>query len=117
MKPLPGEHCLAHTVQMDKPDWLRLLPRSMELEDHSGVYVLLSNLYAESGKHYDAKRIKQMMKNQGVNKAPGCSSIKINGMVHEFIAGEKSHQQMEEIHLILGKLDKQLDYAGEIIVG
>ncbi|XVE52999.1 hypothetical protein DITRI_Ditri02bG0169500 [Diplodiscus trichospermus] len=89
----------------------------MELEDHSGVYVLLSNLYAASGKHYDAKRIKQMMKNQGVNKAPGCSSIKINGIVHEFIAGEKSHQQMEEIHLILGKLDKQLDYAGEIIVG
>ncbi|XP_022776782.1 putative pentatricopeptide repeat-containing protein At5g40405 isoform X2 [Durio zibethinus] len=86
----------------------------MELEDHSGAYVLLSNLYAASGKHYDAKRIKQMMRSRGVNKAPGCSSVKINGIVHEFIAGEKSHLQMEEIHLILDKLDKQLDYAGEI---
>ncbi|XVE91585.1 hypothetical protein REPUB_Repub01dG0022500 [Reevesia pubescens] len=27
----------------------------MQLEDHSGVYVLLSNLSAASGKHYDAK--------------------------------------------------------------
>ncbi|TYI36220.1 hypothetical protein ES332_A03G127300v1 [Gossypium tomentosum] len=84
----------------------------MRLEDHSGVYVLLSNLYASSGKHYDAKRIKQMMKSRGVNKVPGCSSIKINGEVHEFIAGEKSHLQMEEIHLILEKLDKQLHHAG-----
>ncbi|MBA0556302.1 hypothetical protein Golob_026415 [Gossypium lobatum] len=84
----------------------------MRLEDHSGVYVLLSNLYASSGKHYDAKRIKQMMKSRGVNKAPGCSSIKINGEAHEFIAGEKSHLQMEEIHLILEKLDKQLHHAG-----
>lgn len=88
----------------------------MELEDHSGVYILLSNMYAASGKHYDAKRIKQMMKSRGVNKPPGCSSVKINGMVHEFIAGEKSHLQMEEIHSILEKLDNQLDYAGEIIL-
>ncbi|KAL4364255.1 hypothetical protein GQ457_04G010870 [Hibiscus cannabinus] len=84
----------------------------MRLEDHSGVYVLLSNLYASSGKHYDAKRVKHMMKSRGVNKAPGCSSIKINGEVHEFIAGENSHLQMEEIHLILEKLDKQLHYTG-----
>ncbi|KAE8719800.1 PEThy ZPT4-2 [Hibiscus syriacus] len=84
----------------------------MQLEDHSGVYVLLSNLYASFGKHYDAKRIKQMMKSRGVNKAPGCSSIKINGEVHEFIAGENSHLQMEEIYLILEKLDKQLHYTG-----
>ncbi|OMO71979.1 hypothetical protein COLO4_27920 [Corchorus olitorius] len=87
----------------------------MQLEHHSGVYVLLSNLYAASGKHNDAKRIKQMMKNRGVNKAPGCSSVKINGVVHEFIAGEKSHPQLEDIHSILEKLDNQLDYAGEII--
>ncbi|GMI75323.1 hypothetical protein like AT5G56310 [Hibiscus trionum] len=83
----------------------------MRLEDHSGVYVLLSNLYASSGKHYDAKRIKQMMKSRGVNKSPGCSSIKINGEAREFIAGENSHLQMEEIHLILEKLDKQLHYT------
>ncbi|EOY01760.1 Pentatricopeptide repeat-containing protein [Theobroma cacao] len=82
----------------------------MQLEDHSGVYVLLSNLYAASGKYYDAKIIKQMMKNRGVNKVPGCSSVKIIGVVHEFIAGEKSHPQMEDIHLILEKLEKQMDY-------
>ncbi|WJX13643.1 hypothetical protein P8452_04015 [Trifolium repens] len=53
---------------------------------HSGVYVLLSNLYAASGKHTDARRVRDMMKIKGANKAPGCSSVEIDGVVSEFIA-------------------------------
>ncbi|GLU16981.1 hypothetical protein SLE2022_333810 [Rubroshorea leprosula] len=80
-----------------------------QLEHHSGAYVLLANLYAAIGKHDDAKRMRKMMKSRGVYKVPGCSSVKINGVVHEFIAGEKSHPQIAEIHLLLEKLDKQLE--------
>ncbi|GKU99654.1 hypothetical protein SLEP1_g12466 [Rubroshorea leprosula] len=80
-----------------------------QLEHHSGAYVLLANLYAAAGKHDDAKRMRKMMKSRGVYKVPGCSSVKINGVVHEFIAGEKSHPQIAEIHLLLEKLDKQLE--------
>lgn len=86
--------------------------RLLQLELHSGAYVLLSNLYATAGKHNDAKRIKKMMRNKGVNKAPGCSSIKIDGIVHEFVAGEKTHKQMEEIESVLEKMKKQLNYLG-----
>jgi len=77
---------------------------------HSGVYVLLSNLYAASGKHSDARRVRDMMKIKGANKAPGCSSVEINGVVSEFIAGEKTHPRMEEIHSVLKKMHMQLDY-------
>ncbi|KAF2295006.1 hypothetical protein GH714_030118 [Hevea brasiliensis] len=84
----------------------------LQLEPHSGAYVLLSNLYATTGKHDDAKRIKKMMRNKGLNKAPGCSSIKINGIVHEFVAGEKIHKQLEEIESVLEKMKKQLNYLG-----
>ncbi|PNX95537.1 pentatricopeptide repeat-containing protein at2g20540-like protein [Trifolium pratense] len=51
---------------------------------HSGVYVLLSNLYAASGKHTDARRVRDMMKIKGANKSPGCSSVEIDGVVTQF---------------------------------
>ncbi|XP_058777372.1 pentatricopeptide repeat-containing protein At2g20540-like [Vicia villosa] len=80
---------------------------------HSGVYVLLSNLYATSGKHSDARRVRDMMKIKGANKTPGCSSVEIDGAVSEFIAGEKTHPLMEEIHTVLEKMHMQLDYNNQ----
>ncbi|ONI30939.1 hypothetical protein PRUPE_1G282900 [Prunus persica] len=83
-----------------------------QLERHSGVYVLLSNLYVAGGKHGAARRMRHLMRNRGVEKAPGCSSVEVNRAVHEFIAGEKTHRQMEEIQLVLGTISKQLDFLG-----
>ncbi|XP_061346917.1 pentatricopeptide repeat-containing protein At2g22410, mitochondrial-like isoform X2 [Gastrolobium bilobum] len=83
--------------------------RLLRLENHSGVYVLLSNLYAASGKHTDVRRVRDMMKNKGADKAPGCSSVEIDGVVTEFIAGEKTHPQMAEINSVLEKMHMQLD--------
>ncbi|XP_027361009.1 pentatricopeptide repeat-containing protein At5g66520-like [Abrus precatorius] len=83
--------------------------RLLQLDNHSGVYVLLSNLYAASGKHSDARRVRDMMKNKGVDKAPGCSSVEIDGVVSEFIAGEETHPHMEEIHSVLEKMHMQLE--------
>ncbi|XP_022973287.1 pentatricopeptide repeat-containing protein At2g20540-like [Cucurbita maxima] len=82
--------------------------RLFELERHSGAYVLLSNMYAALGKHGDAKRVRKMMKLKGVEKVPGCSSIKVNGVVTEFIAGDKTHLQIGDIHLVLEVLSKQI---------
>ncbi|KAM7252186.1 hypothetical protein ACFE04_024069 [Oxalis oulophora] len=83
--------------------------RLVQLEFHSGVYILLSNLYAAAGKHDEAKRVRMMMKNRGVDKIPGCSSVKVNGVVHEFIAGEKMHPQMGDLHWTLEIISKQSD--------
>ncbi|XP_004143828.1 pentatricopeptide repeat-containing protein At2g20540 [Cucumis sativus] len=82
--------------------------RLFQLERHSGAYVLLSNMYAALGKHEDAKRVRNMMKLKGVEKVPGCSSIKVNGVVNEFIAGEKTHRHIDNIHLVLEELNKQI---------
>ncbi|WCJ22149.1 Pentatricopeptide repeat (PPR) superfamily protein [Euphorbia peplus] len=85
--------------------------RLVQLEQlHSGVYVLLSNMYAANGKHDDAKRVKKMMRTRGVCKEPGCSSIKIDGIIYEFVAGEKTHEQLQEIESVLEKMTKQLYY-------
>ncbi|KAH6815225.1 hypothetical protein C2S51_020045 [Perilla frutescens var. frutescens] len=78
------------------------------LERHSGAYVLLSNAYAAAGRHNEARRIRKTMRRRGVEKTPGCSSVEINSVVHEFIAGEKTHLQMNEISAILDVMKKHL---------
>ncbi|KAL6573497.1 hypothetical protein OROHE_001956 [Orobanche hederae] len=83
--------------------------RLVILERHSGAYVLLSNAYAVAGRHKEAQRIRKMMRRQGVEKTPGCSSVEINGVVHEFIAGEKTHSEMEGIYEVLEGIRKHLD--------
>lgn len=82
----------------------------LQLEQHSGAYVLLSNMYAAKGKHEDARHVRRMMRNRRVEKMPGCSSVKVSGVIHEFVAGEKTHPQLEQIHGVLDKMSKHLDH-------
>ena len=84
--------------------------RLLQLEHQSGVYVLLSNMYAASGKYDEVKRIRKKMKDGGVEKIRGCSSIEVNGFVHEFIVGEKTHPQMQEIHRFFEKMNTELEF-------
>ncbi|XP_059648794.1 pentatricopeptide repeat-containing protein At2g20540-like [Cornus florida] len=86
--------------------------RLLQLERHSGVYILLSNVYFTAGQFDRARRMRKMMRRGGIDKTPGCSSIEISGTVHEFVAGEKTHPQMEEVHTLLGMMNKQPDYSG-----
>lgn len=83
--------------------------RIVELDQHSGAYVLLSNVYAAAGKHEGARRMRKMMKKQHIDKTPGCSSVEINGCVHEFVAGEKTHPQMDQVHQLLLMFNRQVD--------
>ncbi|CAA6670089.1 unnamed protein product [Spirodela intermedia] len=64
--------------------------RLLELarEDDHAAYVLVSNLYAAAGRWQDVAGIRCEMRKRKVKKVPGCSSIVIDGAVHEFIAGD-----------------------------
>ncbi|CAK9138257.1 unnamed protein product [Ilex paraguariensis] len=52
------------------------------LVDHnlanSGTYILLSNIYAATGRWDGVARTRTLMKDSGVQKEPGCSSIEVN---------------------------------------
>ncbi|XP_027096971.1 pentatricopeptide repeat-containing protein At5g66520-like [Coffea arabica] len=85
--------------------------RLVQLERHSGAYVLLSNVYSAAGRYDCAKRMRKKMRSQGIDKAPGCSSVEINGVAHEFIAGEKTHLLMDEVCGLLETLHKQSDFS------
>ncbi|XP_043712964.1 pentatricopeptide repeat-containing protein At4g39530-like [Telopea speciosissima] len=51
-----------------------------------GTYVALSNMYAAAGRWEDANKVRNLMKDQGVKKLPGCSWLMINGRTHVFFA-------------------------------
>lgn len=80
--------------------------------DHDGFHVLLSNIYASKGDWNDVMKIRGTMMQQGVVKVPGCSMIEANGVVHEFLAGDKSHPQMKEIEEMLDEMAKRLKMMG-----
>ncbi|XP_022890046.1 pentatricopeptide repeat-containing protein At4g21065-like [Olea europaea var. sylvestris] len=64
---------------------------------NDGYYVLLSNIYADAKRWEDAARVRKLMKDRQVKKTPGWSSIVVKGVVHEFVAGDETHPQAEEV--------------------
>ncbi|KAL2940955.1 hypothetical protein RDABS01_029305 [Bienertia sinuspersici] len=62
-----------------------------------GIYVLLAHMYGDAEMWDKARKVRKMMKERGVDKTPGCSSIEVNGVVHEFTIRDKLHPQSEEI--------------------
>lgn len=85
----------------------------VELEaKHHGAYVQLSNIYAESKNWDSVSNVREMMKSRGVKKLPGCSVIEVDGEVHEFFVGDKTHPMFGEIKVMLGEIGKRLKLAG-----
>ncbi|XP_027334790.1 pentatricopeptide repeat-containing protein At2g22410, mitochondrial [Abrus precatorius] len=95
---LIGERAALKLLEMDPYD--------------SGIYVLLASLYSEAKMWKEARSAWKVMKERGVEKTPGCSSIEINGVVHEFMARDLLHQQAEWIYECLASLTKQLEFLG-----
>lgn len=71
---------------------------------HSGDYVLLSSIYS-SAKHWEkAERVWRVMKERGVRKGKGLSWVEMDGRVHQFKAGDRSHRHSEGIYKVLSEL-------------
>eukprot|EP00257_Ricinus_communis_P013436 XP_015570865.1 pentatricopeptide repeat-containing protein At3g26782, mitochondrial-like [Ricinus communis] len=71
-----------------------------------GRYVLLSNVYASCGNTKDADRIRTLMKNRGLRKISGHTTIEIRNKVYTFVAGDRSHPQTD---LIYSELERVMD--------
>ncbi|CAM0904087.1 unnamed protein product [Alopecurus aequalis] len=78
----------------------------------SGVYVLLSNVYALNDRWTDVKRVRGLLSEKGLRKEPGSSAIEVNGETSEFVVGQKNHQDMDEICAMLSILMKQIHLDG-----
>lgn len=80
--------------------------------ENCGYNVLISNMYAMENRWTDVSGIRTSMKNRGMKKEPGFSCIEVNGSVHEFIMGDNTHPQFEEINDMLGQMMKKLRKVG-----
>ncbi|KVH88124.1 pentatricopeptide repeat-containing protein At2g13600 [Cynara cardunculus var. scolymus] len=81
---------------------------------NSGPYVLLSNMYAEKGNWGDVKRVRKIMKQNGVVKQPGCSWIELQGKVHVFMVKDRRQRQKKEIYTVLRTLTKVMKLFGYV---
>ncbi|XP_024968823.1 pentatricopeptide repeat-containing protein At4g13650 isoform X1 [Cynara cardunculus var. scolymus] len=87
----------------------------LELEpEDSATYVLLSNMYAVSGKWDDRNWTRKLMKDRGVKKVPGRSWIEVKNTVHAFFVGDRLHPLADEIYESLDDLDKRAAEIGYV---
>ncbi|CAH8345850.1 unnamed protein product [Eruca vesicaria subsp. sativa] len=87
----------------------------LQLEpNHSGDYVLLSNMYASEQRWSDVQKIRMKMLEDGVRKVPGHSLVEVGIRVHEFLMGDKSHPQSELIYAKLKEMSDRLRLEGYV---
>lgn len=79
---------------------------------HSGDYVLLSNLYASDRRWADVHRIRRTMLKGGVKKTPGHTLVELGNKVHEFVMGDRSHPESDEIYGLLEEIAVRLRREG-----
>ncbi|KAL3835244.1 hypothetical protein ACJIZ3_009980 [Penstemon smallii] len=95
-----GEEAMKHLVRLEPA--------------HSGDYILLSNLYASVGRVEDATRLRNEMKRLGIKKSPGWSYIEVDGVVHEFLAEDNRHKELQEIYEATEKMMGRIKLAGYV---
>ncbi|CAN6484761.1 unnamed protein product [Victoria cruziana] len=87
----------------------------LELDPHGGEnYVLVSNVYASSGRWSDVTRVRGLMKRRKVEKEHGYSMIELNNTFHEFVMGDESHPHTADIYEMLDKMNMKLKNEGYV---
>ncbi|KAF8388119.1 hypothetical protein HHK36_026785 [Tetracentron sinense] len=85
----------------------------LELEpENPGSYVLVSNVFAATGRWIDVDDVRMRMKGKGLRKNPACSWIEVGNKVHAFMVRDRSHPQTEEIYLKLAQITERLEKEG-----
>ena len=80
--------------------------RLLELEPkRSGNLVIIANVYAEVGMWDKAANVRRVMKDVGLKKIGGESSIELGGSIRRFYSGDDSHVDLEGIYELLDSLN------------
>ncbi|CAN6485127.1 unnamed protein product [Victoria cruziana] len=85
---------------------------SLDPEDKGGRYVTLSNLLMMLGNREAALGVRRWMEASEVTRSSGSSTIEIDGSVHEFIAGDRSHCRTGEIYRMIDLIHDSLRPSG-----
>lgn len=95
-----AEHAVKHLIRLEP--------------DSSGVYVLLANVYASSGRCDDARKVRLLMKKKQVEKTPGCSLVEIGGRIHQFLVCDIAHPRIKDILLEWDEIESRIRLEGYV---
>ncbi|WOK95177.1 hypothetical protein Cni_G03884 [Canna indica] len=79
---------------------------------NSGNLVILSNIYALSGRWNSVAKIWKMMKGKQYRKSAGYSIIELDGSMHKFLVEDKSHPQFKAIYTLLDEIIMSMRLLG-----
>ncbi|VFQ69793.1 unnamed protein product [Cuscuta campestris] len=82
---------------------------------NTGMYVLLSNLYAASGRWRDVSQMRLKLRDSGTRKVPGYSWVEVQNRIHIFSAGDSTHPDSERIYAFLEDLELQMKHEGYVV--
>ena len=74
--------------------------------------VLMAHVYTKHGDHDKAASVRGGMRDNGIHKIPGESSIEVNGVMHTFRVGDTSHPEMDQIIALNDELHEQMRGRG-----
>lgn len=91
------------------------LEKLIELEpEDAGHYVILSNMYAQSGKWEGVARLRNVMIDKGIKKSTACSWIEMKNKVHSFLSGDVSHPNSGAIYAELKRIEGLMRESGYV---
>ncbi|KAK7345504.1 hypothetical protein VNO77_16108 [Canavalia gladiata] len=83
--------------------------------DHGARYVMLSNMLTDMDQHDEAASVRKAIDNVGIQKPAGWSYVEMNGALHKFLAGDKSHPEAKTTELMLRDINMGLKTVGHVI--
>ncbi|PIA62845.1 hypothetical protein AQUCO_00200693v1 [Aquilegia coerulea] len=83
------------------------LTTELEPDKAAGYLVLLSNVYADAKRWAEVSSVRQTMVEKGVKKPPGRSWIQVNGVIHDFVAGDWSHKNASAIYEMVDGITRE----------
>lgn len=93
----------------------RVMQLLLEMEpSNSGNYIISSKIYANLRRWDDSARMRQLMREKGVTKIPGCSWIEMDSQLVEFRAGDSSHPIADGIRQALDLLYEDMAIEGYV---
>ncbi|XP_071696304.1 pentatricopeptide repeat-containing protein At3g26782, mitochondrial-like [Rutidosis leptorrhynchoides] len=81
---------------------------------HSGYYVLMSNVYADSRNWYEVGKLRENMKNKGLKKPAALSLIEFNNELHGFHTGEQLDSVTRDVYKKMEQMIIDLKKAGYV---
>ncbi|KAI3937499.1 hypothetical protein MKW98_018798 [Papaver atlanticum] len=95
-----GEIALGHLVNLEP--------------ENAAHHVVLSNIYAQSGRWGDVRKMRKSVRSMGLKKTPGCSWVEIKNEVHAFKAGDQTHPQFDKMRRLWNDLQEKMERIGYV---